>query len=233
VLGSASPGLVGGGSETLAGRLAYHELSGFTLAEVDPSRLGTLWLRRGSPCSFARTEPANWRWRQQLVRTFLERDLASLGLHLGADTLHRFWATLAHYHAQIWNASELSSAFGVADTTLRGHLDLLALAFMVCLLMPWSDNLAKQQVKAPTVYLWDTGLLHTLLGIRRADDLDRHPKVGASWEGFMLSEVIQRLGAEPREWHFWATTAASNWICSWSAAAGVWDSSSSGPRARR
>ena len=206
VLGSASPDLVRGSSETLAGRIAYHELSGFSLAEVNQGRLGTLWLRGGFPRSFlARTEGASWRWRQQLIRTFLERDLLSLGLRLGADTLQRFWAMLAHYHAQVWNASELGRAFGVADTTVRGYLDLLASAFMVRLLLPWSENLAKRQVKAPKVYLRDTGLLHALLGIRTSDDLERHPKVGASWEGFMLSEVIQRLGAEPRECHFWAT----------------------------
>lgn len=206
VLGSASPDLIRGSSETLAGRIAYHELSGFSLAEVDPARLGALWLRGGFPRSFvARTEPASWRWRQQFIRTFLERDLPALGLRLGADTLHRFWAMLAHYHAQVWNASELARAFGVADTTVRGYLDLLASAFMVRLLAPWSENLAKRQVKAPKVYLRDTGLLHALLGIRTAADLERHPKVGASWEGFMLSEVIQRLGAEPRECHFWAT----------------------------
>ncbi len=206
VLGSASPDLIRGSSETLAGRIAYHELSGFSLAEVDPARLGALWLRGGFPRSFvARTEPASWRWRQQFIRTFLERDLPALGLRLGADTLHRFWAMLAHYHAQVWNASELARAFGVADTTVRGYLDLLASAFMVRLLMPWSENLAKRQVKAPKVYLRDTGLLHALLGIRTATDLERHPKIGASWEGFMVSEVIQRLGAEPRECHFWAT----------------------------
>lgn len=206
VLGSASPDLIRGSSETLAGRIAYHELSGFSLAEVDPARLGALWLRGGFPRSFlARTEPASWRWRQQFIRTFLERDLPALGLRLGADTLHRFWAMLAHYHAQVWNASELARAFGVADTTVRGYLDLLASAFMVRLLTPWSENLAKRQVKAPKVYLRDPGLLHALLGIRTADDLERHPKVGASWEGFMLSEVIQGLVAEPRECHFWAT----------------------------
>jgi uncharacterized protein len=198
VLGSASPDLIRGSSETLAGRIAYHELSGFSLAEVNPSRLGALWLRGGFPRSFlARTEPASWRWRQQLIRTFLERDVPSLGLRLGADTLQRFWAMLAHYHAQVWNASELGRAFGVADTTVRGYLDLLAWAFMVRLLLPWSENLGKRQVKAPKVYLRDTGLLHALLGIRTTDDLERHPKVGASWEGFMLSEVIQRLGAAP------------------------------------
>jgi hypothetical protein len=165
-----------------------------------------LWLRGGFPRSFlAPTEPASWRWRQQLIRIFLERDLPSLGLRLGADTLQRFWAMLAHYHAQVWNASELGRAFSVADTTVRGYLDLLASAFMVRLLLPWAENLGKRQIKAPKVYLRDTGLLHALLGLRTAHDLERHPKVGASWEGFMLSEVIQRLGAEPRECYFWAT----------------------------
>jgi uncharacterized protein len=206
VLGSASPDLVRGSSETLAGRIAYHELSGFSLAEVNLRRFGTLWLRGGFPRSFlARTEAASWRWRQQFVRTFLERDLPGLGIRLASDTLHRFWTMLAHYHAQVWNASELGRAFGVADTTVRGYLDILASAFMVRLLLPWSENLGKRQVKAPKVYLRDTGLLHALLGIRATDDLERHPKVGASWEGFMLSEVIQRLGAEPRECYFWAT----------------------------
>ena len=134
-----------------------------------------------------------------------ERDLPSLGLRLGADPLQRFWAMLAHYHAQVWNASELGRAFGVTDTTVRGYLDFLASAFMVRLLLPWSENLGKRQVKAPKVYLRDTGLLHALLGIRTSDDLERHPKVGASWEGFMLSEVVQLLGADPGECHFWAT----------------------------
>jgi hypothetical protein len=206
LLGSASPELVRGSSETLAGRIAYHELSGFSLAEVNPGRLGTRWLRGGFPRSFlARTEPASWRWRQQFIRTFLERDLPNLGLRLAADTLQRFWAMLAHHHGQVWNASELGRAFGVADTTVRGYLDVLASAFMVRLLLPWSENLGKRQVKAPKLYLRDSGLLHALLGIRTTDDLERHPKVGASWEGFMLAEIIQRLGAEPRECYFWAT----------------------------
>jgi predicted AAA+ superfamily ATPase len=206
LLGSASPDLVRGTAETLAGRIAYHELTGFSLAEVTPNRLASLWLRGGFPRSFlARTDPASARWRQQFIRTFLERDLPGLGVRLGAHTLHRFWTMLAHYHAQVWNASELGRAFGVADTTVRGYLDLLAGAFMVRLLTPWSENVGKRQVKTPKVYLRDTGLLHALLGIRTSDDLERHPKVGASWEGFMLAEVTQHLGAEPGQCHFWAT----------------------------
>jgi uncharacterized protein len=206
VLGSASPELIRGSAETLAGRIAYHELSGLSLAEVTPTWIELLWRRGGFPRSLlARTEPASWRWRQQLIRTFLERDLPTLGLRLGAEALHRFWAMLAHYHAQVWNASELGRAFGVADTTVRSYLDVLSSAFMVRLLPPWSENLAKRQVKAPKIYLRDTGLLHALLGIRTADDLERHPKVGASWEGFLLAEVIDRLGAEARDCHFWAT----------------------------
>lgn len=206
VLGSASPDLVRGSSETLAGRIAYHELSGFSLDEVNLRRFGVLWLRGGFPRSFlARTEAASWRWRQQFVRTFLERDLPGLGIRLASDTLHRFWTMLAHYHAQVWNASEMGRAFRVADTTVRGYLDILASVFMVRLLLPWSENLGKRQIKAQKVYLRATGLLHALLGIRTTDDLDRHPKVGASWEGFMLVELIQRLDAERRECYFWAT----------------------------
>jgi hypothetical protein len=206
ILGSASPDLIRGSSETLAGRIAYHELTGFSLAEVRPARLPALWLRGGFPRSFlARSGPASWRWRQQFIRTFLERDLPGLGLRLAADTIQRFWTMLAHYHAQVWNASELGRAFGVADTTVRGYLDVLASAFMVRLLSPWAENLGKRQVKAPKVYLRDSGLLHALLGIRTTEELERHPKVGASWEGFMLGEVVRRLGADPRECYFWAT----------------------------
>jgi hypothetical protein len=206
VLGSASPDLLRQTSETLAGRIAYHELDGFALAETGPARLETLWLRGGFPRAIlAGSDAASRRWRQQFIRTFLERDLPALGVRVAAPTLHRFWSMLAHYHAQVWNGSELARAFGVSDTTVRGYLDLLSATFMVRQLPPWAENVSKRQVKAPKVYLRDTGVLHTLLGIRSLSDLERHPKVGASWEGFMLAEVVRRLGAEPGECFFWAT----------------------------
>ena len=206
ILGSASPSLLRQGSESLAGRISYYELPGFSLEETGPSSAGRLWLRGGFPLSYlADDETTSLKWRRDFVKSFLERDMPQLGIGVPAPTLRRFWTMLAHYHGQIWNGSELGRAFGVGDTTVRRYLDHLAAAFMVRTLPPWHENLGKRQVKAPKVYLTDTGLLHCLLDIRDGDQLESHPKVGASWEGFGLSEVIRRLGAESDECYFWAT----------------------------
>jgi len=206
VLGSASPSLLRQSSESLAGRIAYHELRGFSADEVGERRSRALWRRGGFPRSLlASTEAASIEWRREFIRTFLQRDLPQLGISLPAPTLERFWSMLAHYHAQTWNGSELGRAFGVADTTVRGYLDTLTATFMVRLLRPWHENLAKRQVKAPKVYLSDSGLLHALLGVTDQGDLERHPKVGASWEGFAMAEVVERLGARDEECFFWAT----------------------------
>lgn len=206
VLGSASPELLAQSSETLAGRIAYHELGPLRLADVGEARLARLWRRGGFPRSFlAPSEAVSAVWRRELVRTFLERDIPQLGPRIAARTLERFWAMLAHYHGQQWNSSELARAFGVADTTVRGYLDLLSATFMVRTLRPWFENLSKRQVKAPKIYLTDTGILHTLLGIDDQLALERHPKVGASWEGFALAQVVGHLGARPEESFFWAT----------------------------
>lgn len=210
MLGSASPELLRQTTETLAGRIAHHELSGFSISEVTPPKLETLWLRGGYPRSFlARNEAESRRWRAELIRSYLGRDLPELGLRLSPVTMERFWAMLAHYHGQTWNASELARAFGTADTTVRQYLDVLTATFMVRQLKPWHENLSKRQVKAPKIYLSDTGLLHSLLGIRTRVDLLRHPKVGASWEGFLLGQVIERLGATREECYFWATHAGA------------------------
>ncbi|HEU4382941.1 MAG TPA: ATP-binding protein [Anaeromyxobacteraceae bacterium] len=206
VLGSASPDLLRQSSETLAGRIAYHQLGGFSLGEVGVGRRARLWQRGGFPRSYlARTEGDSYEWRSQFVGTFLERDIPLLGLRLPAASLRRFWAMLAHYHGRTWNASELARSFGLSDTAVRGYLDALQGTFMVRLLQPWSENLGKRQVKAPKVYLADSGLLHVLLGIRDAAQLDVHPKVGASFEGFALHELATHLGADPAECFFWAT----------------------------
>ncbi len=206
VLGSASPELLRQSSETLAGRIAYHELDGLSLAEVGVSHRDRLWRRGGFPRSFlARGERDSYEWRLQFVRTFLERDIPLLGLRLPPASLRRFWAMLAHYHGQTWNASEIARSFGLSDTAMRGYLDALRNTFMVRLLTPWSENLGKRQVKAPKVYIADSGLLHTLLGIRDAAQLDTHPKVGASFEGFALNQLVMRLKADPEECFFWAT----------------------------
>ncbi len=206
VLGSASGELLRQTSESLAGRIAYHELSGFSLKEVGVKSLDKLWRRGGYPRSFlSRSERQSTLWRDQFVRTFLERDLRQFGVSLPAPSLHRFWSMLAHYHGQIWNASEFSRSFGVSDTTVRKYLDTLTATFMVRQLLPWAENIGKRQVKAPKVYLSDSGLLHALLGIASNTVLESHPKVGASWEGFWLSEVIEHVKARSDECFFWAT----------------------------
>ena len=139
------------------------------------------------------------------MRTFLERDIPRLGIGIPAETLRRFWSMLAHYHGQIWNASEFGRSFGVADTTVRRYLDILAGSYIVRVLQPFHENLKKRQVKAPKIYLSDSGVLHALLGLETAHDLEGHPKVGASWEGFALEQVVQRIGARSEELFFWAT----------------------------
>ncbi len=206
VLGSASPELLRQSSESLAGRIAYHELAGFSLEDVGSGRADRLWLRGGFPRSFlARTEREGDEWRRTFVRSFVERDLPQLGITIPAITLERFWAMLAHYHAQVWNASEFARSFGVSDTTVRRYLDLLSATFVVRVLLPWSENLGKRQLRSPKVYLADSGILHALLGIRERRDLERHPKLGASWEGFALEAVVRRLGVDRRECYFWGT----------------------------
>jgi len=206
VLGSASSALLRQASESLAGRISFHELPGLSLAEVGARRLDRLWLRGGFPRSFiARTESESVEWRREFVRTFLERDLPQLGALVPAPTLGRFWAMLAHAHGNVWNGSEFGRAFGVAHTTVLRYLDLLSAAFVVRQLPPWSENLAKRQVKSPKVYVADSGLLHTLLDVGKQADLVRHPKVGASWEGFGIQAVVDRLGARPDECYFWGT----------------------------
>jgi hypothetical protein len=206
VLGSASPELLQQTSETLAGRIAYHELDGFSLEEAGSATWERLWTRGGFPRSFlARSEVESLGWRRELVKTYLERDVPSLGLRLPAPTLRRFWMMVAHYHGQVWNASELARSFGVAHTTVQRYLDVLSETFMVRQLPSWHENVGKRQVKAPKVYVRDSGLLHALLGLRTRREIQGHPKVGASWEGFALNSVISRLRAQPEECFFWAT----------------------------
>lgn len=210
VLGSASGDLLGQSSESLAGRIAYVHVGGLALDEIGPARLDRLWLRGGLPRSLlARSDAASREWRQNYVRTFLERDVPQLGIGIPAATLRRFWTMLAHWHGQIWNGSQFGSSFGVSHTTVRRYLDALTDALVVFQLQPWSANVAKRQVKAPKVYLTDSGLLHTLLQIDSMDALLGHPKVGASWEGAMLAQAVQHLGAEPEERFFWSTHAGA------------------------
>jgi hypothetical protein len=216
VLGSASPDLLRQTSESLAGRIAFHTLDGFALPEVGAGELNRLWLRGGFPGSFlSRSHAVSFRWRRNFIRTFVERDLPQLGVRVPTSTLDRFWSMLAHYHAQTFNASELARAFGVTDKTVRNYLDVLTAALVVQQLPPWHANVRKQQVKAPKVYIRDSGLLHALLDVRDRRDLERHPKVGASWEGFLLRQVIELLEAAPEECYFWATHTGSELDLLW------------------
>ncbi len=206
VLGSASPSLLHQSSESLAGRISYHELGGLGLRDVGAREAERLWLRGGFPRSFlARSDSESLRWRRDLVRSYLERDLPILGSPGSAETMRRFWTMLAHFHGQVWNSSEMARSFGVSDKTVRGYLDFLAATFMVRVLPPWHENLGKRQVKSPKVYFRDPGLLHLLSGIGTMRDLLDHPRCGASWEGFAVEEVIRRLGASAEECSFWRT----------------------------
>jgi hypothetical protein len=210
VLGSASADMLQQTSETLAGRIAYHQMDGFTVDEVGLGAVDRLWLRGGFPRSFlSATDGDSFEWRRGFVRTFLERDIPALGLQIPAATVYRFWQMLAHYHGQIWNGAELARAFGVSATAVRRYLDVLAGTLVVRTLPPWFENISKRQVRSPKVYVADTGLLHALLGVESRAMLDGHPKIGASWESFVLGELVARLGARPEELYFWATHAGA------------------------
>jgi uncharacterized protein len=204
ILGSASPDLVRQSSETLAGRLETVMLTGFGLDELGPKALRRLWRRGGFPPAYlARSERASYIWRQQFIHTYLERDLPQLGISIPAATLLRFWTMLAHYHGGVWNAAEAARSLGVSEPTARRYLDLLSGLFMVRQLQPWYENLRKRQVKAPKVYLRDSGLLHALLGQAGEQDILSHPKAGASWEGYAIEETLKLV--RPDAAYFWAT----------------------------
>jgi predicted AAA+ superfamily ATPase len=204
ILGSASPELLRQASETLAGRIETIVLPGFRLSEIGTSRLDRHWRRGGFPRSFlARSEGDSVAWRRGFVRTFLERDLPQMGVTIPATTLLRFWTMVAHYHGGLWNAAEPARSLGVSEPTVRRYLDLLSGAFMVRQLEPWHENLKKRQVKAPKVYVRDTGILHQLLGVRSQRELLSHPRCGASWEGYAIEEVLK--ARQPAEAYFWAT----------------------------
>lgn len=208
LLGSASPSLLRQSAESLAGRLEVIEAGGFTLEETGADDAAALWWRGGFPRSFtAQNEGASRIWRSQFIRTVVERDLPQLGMGVAAPALYRFWSMLAHYHGQTWNAADPARSLGVNESTVRRYLDWLTQAYLVRQLQPWFANLGKRQVKAPKIYLRDSGLLHELLGIADAGALARHPKCGASWEGFALDQVLRM--ARPDQAYFWATHAGA------------------------
>jgi predicted AAA+ superfamily ATPase len=204
LLGSASPALLRGSGESLAGRLEVVEAGGFALADVGVDAMDRLWSRGGFPRSFlARSDADSWSWRENFVRLTVEADLPGLGIGASVNALRRFWTMVAHYHGQVWNAAEPARSLGVSESTVRRYLDILTDTYLVRQLQPWFENLGKRQVRSPKVYVRDSGLLHALLGIRGVTDLLTHPKCGASWEGLLLEQVLHV--AQPEEAYFWAT----------------------------
>ncbi|MBL8289266.1 MAG: ATP-binding protein [Rubrivivax sp.] len=204
LLGSAAMALLRQGGESLAGRLAVVEVEGFNLEETGVSHATALWQRGGYPLSYLAADDAqSAEWRQRFVDLFLQRDLPQLGINVPAPAMRRFWMMLTHYHGQTWNAADPARSLGVNESTVRRYLDWLTQTYMVRQLPAWYANLGKRQVKAPKIYIRDSGLLHTLLGVAGGAELLRHPRLGASWEGFALEQVL-RL-ARPDEAYFWAT----------------------------
>ncbi len=208
LLGSASPALLRQSSESLAGRLEVIEAGGFTLDETGVDHAAMLWWRGGFPRSFVAAGDEESRiWRREFIRTTVERDLPQLGMNVAAPAIRRFWSMLAHFHGQTWNAADPARSLGVNESTVRRYLDWLTQAYLVRQLQPWFANLGKRQVKAPKIFIRDSGLLHELLGIADLGALARHPKCGASWEGFALDQVLRI--ARPDEAYFWATHAGA------------------------
>ena len=204
LLGSASPDLMRQTSDSLAGRIHFVDMSGFSLEEVGFESIDKLWLRGGLPLSFlAKDDGDSSQWRLNFIRTFLERDMPQLGVHLPAETMRRFWSMISHYHGQIWNGSEIGASLGVSHHTARKYMDLFTGAYMVRQLQPWFENVGKRLVKSPKVYIRDSGLLHALLDIPDLASLQGHPKLGASWEGFVIEQILSWVNE--RNAYFWAT----------------------------
>jgi predicted AAA+ superfamily ATPase len=208
VLGSASPALLRQATESLAGRAETVMLDGFDLREVGADAMRRHWRRGGFPPAFlARTEVESFAWRRSFIQTYLERDVASFGVSLPAATLLRFWTMVAHVHGGVWNAADPARSLGVSMPTVRRYLDLFVDLYLVLQLQPWHENLSKRQVKAPKVYIRDSGLLHALLGLTSERELLSHPKAGSSWEGYAIEETIRRI--QPDAAYFWATHAGA------------------------
>lgn len=208
ILGSASPGIVRDASETLAGRIEYIELSGFDISETGADSWNDLWLRGGLPRSFlADSLEDSQVWREDFIRTFLERDIPALGLRLPAPAMRRVWVMLAHQQGQVLNCSRIGRSIGVSDKTVRHYLDILTGAFMIRQLQPWYENVGKRQVKSPKIYLRDSGILHRLLTITNRKDLLSHPAAGASWEGFVIEQLLRSIPEGDK--YFWATQSGA------------------------
>jgi len=210
ILGSASRDLIRQGNETLAGRILFLHLNGFALDEVGPANWKRLWWRGGFPRAYlAPGDELSQKWLDDYIATFLERDIPQFGIQVPAATLRRFWIMLSHYHGNLINYSELGRSLQVADTTIRHYVDILESAFMVRVLRPWFTNTSKRLVKRPKIYLNDTGLFHRLQSFESSDYLESHPKLGASWEGFALNQLIRLSGLSDERFFFWATQSGA------------------------
>ena len=208
ILGSASPSLIKNSAETLAGRISYIELTPFSLIEAED--FDKLWIRGGYPKSYLATDnEISFEWRRQYIRTFLEQDIPSLGIRVAENVLRRFWTMISHYHGNILNYSELAKSLRVSDNTIRHYFDILENTFMVRQLKPWHANISKRQVKSPKIYFRDSGILHFFLNVTDIAQLENHPKLGNSWEGFAVEEIINRYNADKNECYFWATHAGA------------------------
>ncbi|MDX1909342.1 MAG: ATP-binding protein [Bacteroidia bacterium] len=216
ILGSASSSLRQQSGESLAGRIGYYYLTGFNLTETGPAHLDTLWLRGGFPRSFlAADDQLSLLWRNNFIATFLEKDLAMLGSNIPSPVMYRFWLMLSHYHGQTLNFSELGRSFGISDKTVRHYLAILEDTFMVRLLLPWYVNTGKRLVKSPKLYLRDSGVFHALQHINTSEALRVNPKVGASWEGFALEELVSYLAKRDNEVFFYASHGGSELDLYW------------------
>jgi len=210
ILGSASPDLLKQSSETLAGRISYLELSGFSFNELETSEYKKRWIRGGFPRSFlAPSYQSSYEWRQNFITTFLERDIPQLGINIPAKVMRRFWMMLAHYHGNIFNASQIAKSLGISNMTASRYLDLLSGTFLVRQLQPWFYNTKKRIVKRPKIYFRDSGIFHALLGGVTEEEISKHPQVGASWEGFAIEQVITVLALREEEVFFWGVHAGA------------------------
>lgn len=223
ILGSASRDLIRQSSESLAGRITYYTLLGFRKNDLALEQNERLWLRGGLPTSFlANHDDISYQWREDYIRTFLERDIPALGIRIASETLRRFWYVVSHYHGNIINFAEIGRSFGIADTTVRHYIDILVGTFMVRTLQPWHTNISKRLIKRPKLYFRDAGLFHTLLAIETSEALYQHPKLGSSWEGFALDCVWRSIGKPDEQAYFWATHAGAEVDLFWQHEGRAW-----------
>ena len=216
ILGSASRDLIHQNSETLAGRIGYHRLGGFTISDIGKKNLQKLWLRGGFPRSYlAKSYDESFLWLENYITTFLERDIPQLGISIPARTLRKFWIMISHYHSQVLNHSEIARSFGISDMTVKKYINILEGTFMLRVLQPWHTNTKKRLIKRPKIYIRDSGIFHSLMSIESEKELLGHNKLGSSWEGFALECVSKSLNKRDEELYFWQTHAGAELDLFW------------------